>query len=214
MRRGTRKVGPTITSGSQDSLVRSESVERSILHVEREHTDTFTVLHEQVERKVFDEEVGVVAERLAVEGVKNGVTRSVGGGGAPVSLSSLSELERLSTKGSLVDLALLGTREWDTKVLELYMSAPYEADPCRTHLDDSVRCLSAHVMDSILVSEPIRSLDGIVPSLFNTVPFQHRQLHNAKLTCAISSHPPSCFQAQHSHLPEQQRYDFSLGTAW
>lgn len=67
-------------------------MQRSILHVESEHTDTFAVLHQEVERKVLDEKVCVVAERLAVEGMKDGVTRSVGGGSTSVGLSSLSVL--------------------------------------------------------------------------------------------------------------------------
>lgn len=60
-----------------------------------------------------------MAQGLAVEGVKHGVSSAVGGGGAAVSLSSLSELERLSTESALVDLALGGTREGKSVVLEL-----------------------------------------------------------------------------------------------
>ena len=69
---------------------------------------------------------------LAVESVQHGVSSAVGGGGAAVSLSSLSELKRLSTEGALVDLALLGAREGKSVVLELEdrvgsLTAPAEA---------------------------------------------------------------------------------------
>jgi hypothetical protein len=91
----------------------------SVLHVQSDHTDTLAVLHEQVERKVFDEEVGVVSEGLTVQGVQDGVTGSVSGGGTSVCLSTLSILERLSTESPLVDLSFLGSRERNTVVLEL-----------------------------------------------------------------------------------------------
>ena len=42
----------------------------TILHVERDDTDTLAVLHDQVKREVLDEEVGVVAEGLAIECVQ------------------------------------------------------------------------------------------------------------------------------------------------
>lgn len=60
-----------------------------------------------------------MAERLAVESVQHGMTSAVGGGSAAVSLSTLAELERLSTESALVDLALLGTREGKAVVLKL-----------------------------------------------------------------------------------------------
>lgn len=44
----------------------SKSMQSAIFHVHCEDTDTFTILHQQIESKVLDEEVGVVAERLTV----------------------------------------------------------------------------------------------------------------------------------------------------
>jgi hypothetical protein len=58
---GTTEVCSTVTTGGQDSLVRPESVKGSILHVQGENTNTFTILHQQVEGKVLNEEVGVVS---------------------------------------------------------------------------------------------------------------------------------------------------------
>jgi len=76
---GTRaaKVRTPITSGRQDSLVRPESVKSAVLHVEGNDTNALTVLHDQIKGKVFNEEVGVVAERLAVESVQQGMTGTV-----------------------------------------------------------------------------------------------------------------------------------------
>ncbi len=94
-------------------------MERSILHVERQYTDALAILHQKVKGEVLDEKVGVMSERLAVEGVKDRVARAVGRGGATVRLASLSKLERLTTEGTLVDLALFCTGEGDAKVFEL-----------------------------------------------------------------------------------------------
>ena len=70
----------------------SEAVEGTIFHIECNDTDTLAVLHDQVEGKVFDEEVGVMAERLAVEGMEQGVTSTVGGGCTAVCLTTFTIL--------------------------------------------------------------------------------------------------------------------------
>jgi hypothetical protein len=119
----------------------------SVFHVQSDDTDTLAILHEQVERKVFDEEVGVVSKRLTVQGVENGVTRSIGGGGTSVCLTTLAVLEGLTTERSLVDLSFLGSGEGYTVMFKL---------------DNSVWCFLAHVVNRILVTQPITTLDGIV----------------------------------------------------
>ena len=60
-----------------------------------------------------------MAKGLPVKGVKHGVSGSVGGGGAAVRLSSLAVLERLSTKRTLIDLALGRAGEGQPVVLKL-----------------------------------------------------------------------------------------------
>ncbi len=49
-------------------------MQSSIFHVHSEYTNTFTILHQEIESKVLDEEVGVVAEGLTVEGVEDSMT--------------------------------------------------------------------------------------------------------------------------------------------
>lgn len=127
--------------------MRSESVESTVFHVESNDTDTFSIFHDQVNGKVFDEEVGVVSQRLSVEGVQHGVSSSVSGGSTSVGLSTLSVVERLTTEGSLVDLSLLCSGKGKTEMLEL---------------NDGSRSLSTHVVDSILVSQPVGTLDSVV----------------------------------------------------
>jgi hypothetical protein len=66
-----------------------------------------------------------VAQRLAVQGVEDGVAGTVSSSGATVRLTAFAEFERLTAKGSLVDLAFFGTRKGDTVVLELYISTSF-----------------------------------------------------------------------------------------
>ena len=113
------EVRTPVTTSCQHSLVCPEAVKRAVLHVQRNDADTLAILHDQVEREVFNEEVRVVAEGLAVEGVEEGVSSSVGGGGAAVCLATLSKLQGLTTECALVDFALLRPREGHAEVLEL-----------------------------------------------------------------------------------------------
>ena len=75
------------------------------------------------------------------------MTSTISDGSAPVSLSSLSVFQGLSTEGTLIDFPFFGSREWDTEMFQL---------------DNGTRSFPAHIMDGILISKPIRTLDSIV----------------------------------------------------
>lgn len=117
--RRAREVGSSVSTSGEDSLVRTEAVEGSVLHVEGNDTNTLAVLHDQVQREVFDEILRVMSQRLSIESVENGVAGTISSGSATVSLATLAELEGLSTESTLVDLAFLRSGERDTIVLEL-----------------------------------------------------------------------------------------------
>ena len=54
---------------------------RAVLQAERDHAAARPgLVHDQIEREIFDEEIGVVAKALLVERVKHGVAGAVGGG--------------------------------------------------------------------------------------------------------------------------------------
>ena len=55
-------------------------MECAVFHVQSNDTHALAVLHDQVEGKVLDEEVGVVTQRLAVERVQVGITGTVNDG--------------------------------------------------------------------------------------------------------------------------------------
>lgn len=105
----TAEIRASVAAGRQYGFVRSEPMERAILHVERHNAHTFAVLHDEVKRKILDEEVGVVAEGLAVECVQEGVACAVGSRRAAVGLTALAVFERLSAEGTLVNFAILGS---------------------------------------------------------------------------------------------------------
>ena len=119
MRASAAEVGTSVTTSGQDGLVSTEAVQSTVLHVQCDDTDTLAVLHDEVEGEVFDKEVGVVSERLAIEGVQKSVSGTVSGGSATVSLATLSKFQRLTTESALVDLALLRPGERNTIVLKL-----------------------------------------------------------------------------------------------
>ena len=101
------EVRAPVPARREHGLVRAEAVERAVLGAQRDHAHALALVHDEVERKVLDEEVGVVTEGLAVESVEEGMASTVGRGGAAVGLATLAELERLTTECTLVDFALL-----------------------------------------------------------------------------------------------------------
>ena len=107
-----------------------------------------TVLHHEVEGEILDEELAVILERLSVEGVEHRVPGAVLHAGAAVGLPTVAELKRLATEGALIDLAVVRAGERHAVVLQL---------------DDCLRCNLAHVVDGILVAEPVGALHGVVP---------------------------------------------------
>lgn len=84
MRGRRREVSAAVTTGRQNRLVRPKAVDRPVLHVESDDAAAGAIfVHDQVERKELDEELRVVAQRLAIQGVQQGVPRAVGGRRTP-----------------------------------------------------------------------------------------------------------------------------------
>jgi hypothetical protein len=94
-------------------------VQRAVLHVEGDYTNTFTTFHDQVKSEILDEEVGVVAKGLAIQSVEDGMPGAISSSSTPIRLSTLAIFERLSTKSPLVDFTLVCSREGDAIVFEL-----------------------------------------------------------------------------------------------
>jgi len=99
------EVSTTISTSGQNCLMSPETMQCAVLHVHGNDTNAFAVLHDQVHSEVLNEEVGVMTQRLTIESVQESVTCTIGSGSASVGLTSFSVLQRLTAKGTLVDLA-------------------------------------------------------------------------------------------------------------
>jgi len=142
-----REVGSAVATSGHNSLVSSHSVDSAIGHVVGHDSTALSTFHEQVHGKVFHEEDAVVSKSTTEKRVKHGVTGTVSHSSASVGLTALSEVGRLASKGSLVDLTLASSAERHTVGLEL---------------ENSGGGLSGHVLDGILITKPVRSLHGII----------------------------------------------------
>lgn len=160
---GAGEVGASPSSGGDDGVVRSDSVDGSVGDGHADDSSAGSLLvHDQIEDEVLDEEVAVVPETSSEEGVQHGVSGSVGSGGAPVGLDdflaldleTFSEVQGLSSEGSLVDSS--GADDL------VFWSSSGEWHSVAFEFEDGLGGLLAHVVDGVLVSEEIGSLDGIV----------------------------------------------------
>ena len=123
-------------------------MERAVVEAQRDDAAAGAVLvHDQVDGEVLDEELGRVAQRLAVERVQHGVAGAVGGGAGALRRRAFAELGGHAAERALVDAAVLGARERHAVVLELV---------------DGVRRVAAQIFDGVLVAEPVGALDGVV----------------------------------------------------
>lgn len=96
------EVGTSVTTGGENGVVGKESVEGTVFLVVGKDTTALTILHDEVKSEELDEVVGVVAQRLAIEGVQKSVAGSVSGSAAAVSLTTLAVVAGLATKSTLV----------------------------------------------------------------------------------------------------------------
>ena len=86
----------------------TEVMQRAIFHVPGQQTAASAVLvHQKIERQIFDEELGAVLDALLVERVQDGMTGPVGRStGALRHLFSV--FQGLAAKGPLIDQPILG----------------------------------------------------------------------------------------------------------
>merc|ERR1719187_90810 len=145
--RGCREVRLARPATGDHGALAPEPVDRAVLETQGDHTAALALLHQQVQGEILHEIIAVVPKTLTIQGMQHGVPCPVSHTAAPVGLSTLPVLVRLATKSPLVDLALRCAGEWHTVVLQLY---------------DSSRGLSGHVVDGVLISQPIRSFDSVV----------------------------------------------------
>lgn len=168
--RSTTLPGSAVTASGEHGVVASESVEATVFHAQSDDSLALAILHNQVQSKVLNKVSGIVEQGSTVESMEETVSGSIGDAAASMGLTTLAELQTLTAKGSLVDLALLGSREWHSVVFEL---------------DDCIWSNLAHVLDSVLISEPIGSLHSVVVVVFPAVLFH---IAESGVDTALSGH--------------------------
>ena len=105
------------------------------------------IVHDQVEREIFDEELRRMAQRLAVQRVQHGVAGAVGGGAGALRGRAFAEIGGHAAERALIDLAFLGAREGHAVMLQL--------------IDGGGR-VAAEIFDGVLVAEPVGALHRVV----------------------------------------------------
>ncbi len=167
---GRREVGATVAAGGQYGLVSAEHMQRAIGQIPGHHAPAGAgVVHDQVQREVFDEEFGVVLERLLVKRVQDGMAGAVGGGAGALG-DALAVIGGHAAERPLINLAFLGAREGHAVVLQF---------------EDRRDRLAAHVFDGVLIAQPVGTLDGVVE-----MPLPHVGAHVAERRrhAALSRH--------------------------
>ena len=108
VRRSTREVRATVAARRENGLVTDESMHRAVGHVDGDHTAALTVLHDQVDGKVLDEELRFVSQRLLIQGMQHGVTGAIGRSAGALS-RALPETRRHTAERTLIDASIFGT---------------------------------------------------------------------------------------------------------
>ena len=75
----------------------------------KEITDAYSIAHYEVQSKVLDKVGRVEGERATVERMKHGMTSAIGSTGTTIRLATLPELQRLTTKSSLIYLPIFSS---------------------------------------------------------------------------------------------------------
>ena len=144
---GGREVRAAIATRGNDGVVGTDAVDGAVLHVHGDDAAAVIAVHEQVKGEVLDHVGRVVREGASIQSVQQRVAGAVCGASAAVGLAALAELERLPAEGALVDLVVRRAGEWKAVALQL---------------EDSARSFTAHVVDGVLVAEPVSALDSVV----------------------------------------------------
>src|SRR4051794_17179982 len=98
----------------------AKPVQAAILEVPRHNSATGALLvHDQVQRKVFDKEFRAIAQALLIERVNERMTGAVGGGAGASRRIALPVLHHVTAKRPLIDPPVFGAGERHAEMLEL-----------------------------------------------------------------------------------------------
>ena len=134
------------TAGGENSVLRAEAVDGTVVDAHRHDAAAHAIVDHKVKSKVLIEEVDAILEGLAVERVEHSVAGTIRSG-AGTTGNLLTIVNGLTAKGTLVDEAVLGAEEGEAHIL---------------HLGHDAGRLLAEVLNSVLIAEPIATLNGVV----------------------------------------------------
>ena len=146
--RGRGEIDAAVAAGREHHRLGAEAVDRAVVEAQRDDAAADAVLHDQVDREIFDEEVGVVLEALLVERVEHRMAGAVGGGAGALGGRPLAHVLGHPAERALVDLAPSAVR--------------LNGSPACSSSIDRRRRLADHIFDRVLVAEPVGALDRIV----------------------------------------------------
>jgi len=144
---GAGLVGTTVPTGGENSLLGTHTMDGTVSNVVGHDTAALALFHDQVHSEVLNKEDAIVTEGTTKQGVQHGVTCAISDSTASVGLATLSVVGGLTTESALVNFALGSSGEGHTVGLEF---------------PDRNGGLTAHVLDSVLISEPIAALNSVV----------------------------------------------------
>ena len=145
---GRAEIGTAITAGGKYRHLCIEDMDRAVFQAPGDDALAGAVLgHDQVDGEIFDVELGIVLQALAVKRVQDRVARAVGRRAGALHGRAFAELGRVAAEGTLVDLTLFRSRKRHPVVLQFI---------------DSLRCLAGEVFHRVGVAQPVRALHRVV----------------------------------------------------
>ena len=116
-------------------------MDRAVVELQRDHAAAAAFfVHDQIDGEEFDEEFGGMAQRLPVHRMQHGMPGAIGGGAGALR-GALAVVGGHAAERALIDLAVVPARERQPPMLELV---------------DRIGRAAAHVLDRVLVAEPVR----------------------------------------------------------
>mmetsp|Transcript_47934 Transcript_47934/g.117584 ORF Transcript_47934/g.117584 Transcript_47934/m.117584 type:complete len:264 (+) Transcript_47934:983-1774(+) len=146
--RSARVVAATESTSGDHGAVCTEPVQSPVLHRHSDATNALTrVVHQQVHQKILHEKQTIVLQSHPVQRVQNSVPCSVSSSRTSVRLPPLPELQTLPSESTLVDLTLI---------------RPGERQAKRLQLQHNLWRHPGHMLDCILIAQPVGPLHSIV----------------------------------------------------
>src|SRR6185312_2259778 len=105
VRAGAGEIDPAVAARRDHHRLATEAMDRAVVEAQGDDSAARAILHDQVEREIFDEEIRVVPEALRIERVEHRMAGAVGGGASALRGWPLAHVLGHSAERALVDLA-------------------------------------------------------------------------------------------------------------